>query len=452
EELGEKLEGRTLVKNRKYLNVRNACSPDEDNPPQGVFFADVFEIITRSQSGVAGTALVGILRGLGVDGLLGIGGSMTSNHDEFESIIHLHVALANPRAGLIKMLAIEPGDLTPETIFPPEVSNYFTTNWNTMISFNEIEKIYDLFNGEGSLAEELAENFTESFGVDLKEDLLASLDGRMSFGQVNVDSSSLNGQAIILTAKLKDPLEFKDIFEDMRNGIEDVREERNARRRERSEGNERSSRSTDREDQQIFTPERYKGVEYFVLPQPPTQEEMAQRREEWEQRRVEQGGEPREPRRNRVQFQIRRASPCLGIVGDYLVFTDSVDFIKMAIDNNKNPDDVLADNPDYKKMLREVKRQLDGKKPAMITFTRPEETFRMLFDAVQDEQTQSAIKDRAEDQPFFQALNKAFIENELPDFDDMLKYFKPTAGVMTNDETGFHYMAFQPKIEEDEGN
>ena len=131
-------------------------------------FADVFEIIKSTQSGVAGTALVGILRGLGVDGLLGVGASMTANHDEYESIIHMHVALANPRAGIIKMLAIEPGDLTPEDIFPPNVSNYFTANWNVMTSFNEIEKIYDLFNGEGALAEELEENFTDFGGVLLR--------------------------------------------------------------------------------------------------------------------------------------------------------------------------------------------------------------------------------------------------------------------------------------------
>ena len=449
EEMTEKLAGRTLKKNRKFLNVINACDPDEDNPPQGLFFADVFEIIKSSQSGVAGTALVGILRGLGVDGLLGIGGSMTTSHEEFESIIHLHVALANPRAGLIKMIALEPGDLTPEPIFPPNVTNYLTTNWNTITSYNEIEKIYDLFNGEGALAEELADNFSGPLGVELKEDLLMSLDGRMSFGQVTVDSEALNGQAIILAAKLKDPLEFKSIFADLRDSIADRRDE--ARRARDEEGEDRPRRfRRDNEDEPIFNSAKYKGVEYFTLPGPPTAEERERWREEAEQRRADNGDEPRPQRRRQVAFQIREPSPCMGIVGDYLVFTDSVDFMKMAITNNKNPDDILSDDPDYKKLLREIKRQLDGKKPAMISFQRPEETFRMLFDAVQHEQTQSAIQDRAEDNPFFGAMAKAFIDNKLPDFEDMTKYFQPTAGVMTNDETGFHYMAFSPKIEEDE--
>lgn len=434
EELAEKLEKRTLNRNRKFLNVINACDPDEDNPPQGIFFVDVFEIIKASQSGVAGTALVGILRGLGVDGLLGIGGSMTTDHEEFESIVHIHVALANPRAGLIKMLAIEPGDLTPEPIFPPNVANYFTANWNVMTSFNEVEKIYDLFNGEGALAEELEENFTENVGVDLKEDILAAMDGRISFAQVNIDSGSLNGQATILAAKLKDPNDFEDVFADIRDGIEETA------------GGARARANSDNDDQ-IFTPQRYKGVEFYTLPGPPTPEEVEERRAARNARRIEQG---QEPIRRRVQFQTRQVAPCLGIVGDYLVFTDSVEYMKLAITNNKNPDDILADDPDYKRLLREIKRQLDGKKPALITYQRPEETFRMLFEAVKDEQTQSAIKDRAEDNPFFDAMNKAFIDNKLPDFDDLVKYFKPTAGVMTNDETGFHYMAFSPKIEEDE--
>lgn len=429
EEMAMALEGRTLSKNRKFLNVINACEPDEDNPPQAFFFVDVFELIKNSQSGVAGTALVGILRGLGVDGLLGVGGSMTNNHKEYESIMHIHVALANPRSGIIKMIAMEPGDLEPEPFVPPNVSNYFTTNWNAITTYNEIEKIYDMFQEEGAMAEELKENFTDRFGVDLKEDILKSLDGRISFCQVNVDSGALNGQAVIIAAKLKDANEFEDIFADLREGIQDLVDSTNS-------------------DRKIFTPEKYKGVEYFVLPGPPTAEEIERRRQEREDRIRERGGDV-PPRRRRVQFQIRRAEPCLGIVGDYLVFTDSVDFMKIAITNEKNPDDVLADDPDYKKLLREVKRQLDGKKPAMIMYSRPEETFRMLFDAVQHEQTKSAIKDRSEDNPFFQALNKAFIENDLPEFDDLVKYFKPSAGVMTNDETGFHFMAFQPKIEED---
>ena len=147
-------------------------------------------------------------------------------------------------------------------------------------------------------------------------------------------------------------------------------------------------------------------------------------------------------------FLVLLATPA--VADDYLVFTDSVDFMRMAIKNEKNPVDVLADDPDYKKLLREVKRQLDGKKPALITYQRPEEAIRMLYEAVQNEQTQAAIQDRAEDNPFFQALNDAFIENEMPDFDDFLKYFKPTAGVMTNDESGFHYMAFSPKIEDED--
>lgn len=426
EEMAEMLEKRTFDKNRKFLNVMKQCEGDEEYPPQARVFVDPYELIKATQSGVAGTALVGILRGLGVDGLLGIGASMTVNHEEFDSILHVHVGLANPRAGIIKMLAIEPADLTPEPIFSPNVANYFTTNLNSITTFNEIEKIYDLFNGEDSLNEELQENFTDRFGVDLKEDILESLEGRISFGQMTVESGALNGQAVVIAAKLKDKDAFEDIFADLRDGIEEL-----------------ASR-------EIFTPEKYKGVEYFVLPGPPTAEEIEERRAARRARNAEQGRPNAEERPQRAQFGVRRPIPCIGIVGDYLVFSDAVDFMRDAIKNEKNPDETLADDPDYKKLLREINRQLDGKKPALITFQRPAETFRMLFDAVADGDTQDAILDRAEDNPFFGAMQKAFIDNELPDFDDMEKYFVPAAGVMTNDETGFHYMAFSQKADLDE--
>ena len=224
EELAEKLEKRTFNKNRKFLNVMKQCDGDEDYPPQARLFVDPYELIkaTQSGSGVVGTALVGILRGLGVDGLLGIGASLTTTHDEFDSILHVHVGLANPRAGIIKMLAIEPADLTPEPIFSANVANYFTTNLNSITSYNEVEKIYDLFNGEEALNEALQENFTERFGVDLKEDILESLEGRISFGQMTVDSGALNGQAVVIAAKLKDANAFEDVFADLRDGIEEL--------------------------------------------------------------------------------------------------------------------------------------------------------------------------------------------------------------------------------------
>ncbi len=428
EEMVEPLKTRTLTKNRKFLNVMKLCEGDEDFPPQAKAFIDPFELIRATQTGVAGTAALGILRGLGVDGLLGIGGSMTVNHEEFDSVVHLHVSLANPRAGLIKMMAIEPGDLEPESLFPPDVAVYMSANWNTITSFLEVEKIYDLFNGEGALAEELAENFTENFGVDLKEDILESLDGRMSMGQLNVDSGALNGQALVLALKLKDPGEFEDIFADLRDGINELA------------------------DREVFTQEKYKSVEYFVLTGP-SEEEREARRSARNRRRNEGQDDQDEPRERpqRLPFQIREPSPCLGIVGEYLVFSDSIDFMKEAINNERNPDDVLAGDPDYKSLLREVTRQLDGRKPALITYSRPAETFRMLFDAVKNEQTQAAIGDRAEDQALFDALKKAVVDNELPDFDDMVKYFPPAIGVMTNDETGFHYLAFSKKADlEDE--
>jgi len=426
EEMAEKLEKRTFNKNRKFLNVMKQCEGDEDYPPQARLFVDPYELIKATQSGVAGTALVGILRGLGVDGLLGVGASLTTSHEEFDSIMHIHVGLANPRAGIIKMLAIEPADLTPEPIFAANVANYFTTNLNSITAYNEVEKIYDLFNGEDALDEALQENFTDRFGVDLKEDILESLEGRLSFGQMTVESGALNGQAVVIAAKLKDADAFEDIFADLRDGIEELA------------------------DREIFTPEKYKGVEYFVLPGPPTPEEMEERRAARRAENEKNGRPNPEERPRRAQFGVRRPIPCIGIVGDYLVFSDAVDFMRDAIKNEKNPDAILADDPDYKKLLREINRQLDGKKPALITFQRPAETFRMLFDAVTNDDTKDAIRDRSEDNPFFGAMQKAFIDNELPDFDDMEKYFVPAAGVMTNDETGFHYMTFSQKADLDE--
>ena len=61
----------------------------------------------------------------------------------------------------------------------------------------------------------------------------------------------------------------------------------------------------------------------------------------------------------------------------------------------------------------------------------------------------SPFPETMKDNPFFGALYDALDNNELPPFDVLAKYFSPTGTVVTNTETGIHWMEFSMKRKPD---
>ncbi len=52
---------------------------------------------------------------------------------------------------------------------------------------------------------------------------------------------------------------------------------------------------------------------------------------------------------------------------------------------------------------------------------------------------------QAENNDFFRRIHEALKKHPLPPFAVIAKYFAPSGGMITQDETGFHYQAFQLK-------
>ena len=86
---------------------------------------------------------------LGLDGLAGIGGSMNIDTDQYDSISHMHVLLDNPRSGIIKMIALEPGVSKPESWVPADVAQYMTFHWKIETTLKTLAPMYDSLAGEG---------------------------------------------------------------------------------------------------------------------------------------------------------------------------------------------------------------------------------------------------------------------------------------------------------------
>jgi hypothetical protein len=148
---------------------------------------------------------------------------------------------------------------------------------------------------------------------------------------------------------------------------------------------------------------------------------------------------------NRVRLDIRPPQPCFAIVGDYLLFSDHPGALEHCIATSGDSSRSLAEDLEYKLIASKIKRQPGGSAPGMISFNRPEEGMRMLYDLAQAENTRQFLSSRAEESPFIKNVNKAMSDNPLPPFSVIAQYLAPGGGFLSSDETGFHYATFQMK-------
>jgi hypothetical protein len=144
---------------------------------------------------------------------------------------------------------------------------------------------------------------------------------------------------------------------------------------------------------------------------------------------------------------LRRPEPLLAIVGDYLMITGSVKMLERVVVTQSDGSGSLANELDYKLIADRVKRHSGGVEPGMVTFQRPEKGFQLLYDLANSDDTRRVLSARADENGFFRTLNDALQNNPLPPFSELSKYLAPGGGMLTNDETGFHYTTFSLKRE-----
>lgn len=387
---------RTLSDDRRFTTIMRRSRGFKDEPPQITFYADPITLVKRATRGnFSAQAGLSIMDGLGLDGVKAVGGSMIFATEEFDSVVHLHVMMQNPRDGVLKMIAFESGKVTPEPWVPRDAASYTTFHWNIEQTYDELVKLYNTFRGEEAWKLEIVERVSEGLGIDLQEDVVEALDGRATIAGWMERPARINSQANLLALKLKDPEKTEKALARVASRF----------------GN-------------VFESETYGGVKYY---------------------RVKTN---RRQRDQELDNEItRRPTPCLAILGDYLVGTDSVKFLEQAIVTKSDRSLSLANELDFKLIANKIDRQLGETNAGLITFNRPEEGFRMLYELATAKSTQSRLATQAEDNRFFGALNNALTKNPLPPFAVLAQYLAPGGGLITDDETGIHYTAFSLRRE-----
>jgi len=386
---GEKVE--TLAENRRFTSIMKRSVGFRDESPQITWYADPIAFAKRVTRGnFSAQAGISIMTALGLDGLKGIGGSMILATEEFDGIFHTHFLIEHPRDGILKMLALKSSEITPEPWVPRDAASYMTLNWDVEQTRAELIELYNTFRGEDAWQIEVLDRVADRADVDLEQDVIQALEGRVTIVAWIERPARINSQANLIAFRLKDADRFRKTL------------------------NRAASRFEDRLQRKT-----YGGVEYFL-----TEPIVRQRR-------------------NRENSElVRQPAPCVAVLDDYLIATDSEQFLERVIVTKGDASQSLAEELDFKLITNKLERQLGDTKAGMISFSRPEEGMRLLYELATARSVQERLAAGAEDNRFFEVLDGALKKNPLPPFAVLARYLAPGGALITDDETGFHYTAF----------
>jgi hypothetical protein len=393
----EKKDARSLAENANYGAIASRCRGSRDEEPQIIWYADPIGFIKKmAETEMPMQIAAAMLPALGLDGLSGVGGSILFDTEQYDSMMHLHVLLTSPRTGALKAIAFEPCSVKPERWVPNDVASYITLNWNFETSLTAIESLFDSFRGEGAFEQTLQNFFTRQTDVDLKKQIIPALDGRITILTWFEKPITLRSQTRLLALKLKD--KEKDV-----EAIQKILDELV----KKAPPEQISSQTT-------------AGKQYYRVNIPAPN--------------FPDGREP-----------PPMPQPCFGIVEDYLVIANQPSIYERVLATAADSTKTLGNELDFKLIASKLERVAGETKPAMLSFDRPEEGMRFLYDLATSEQAKTFLQRQSDRNPFFKSINSSMEKQPIPPFSVIQKYLAPGGSIVVDDETGIHLMNFALK-------
>ncbi|MDX1965179.1 MAG: hypothetical protein SFX18_18690 [Pirellulales bacterium] len=404
-----------LQNNPKYGAIMRSCRA-KDQDPQFTWFVDPIGLFKEfSKASFSASAALAFLPALGLDGLQAIGGSLAFSVDEFDTLAHIHLQLDNPRAGVLEALALTEGDMKPQTWVPGNVSAYNTIYFDVPAAFHSIEKLVDSFQGEGRVAEEIQRNVSDNIGVDVIKEILPLFKGRGTW----------------ITRRPSIPREVGGVGAEVTN--------------QQAEVNIRFGRDMDQLIA-IEVTDLAQAQKLFDQVVAKFHTELGERMEKksWSGMAYYQFTVPNQTFEPVDEEDSVRPQPCVAFAHDCVIVSNYPGLMKTVL-GRQDASDTLAESLDYKLMSSKLLRQVGDAKVGALTFDRPEESLRYLWEIAEQQQTRERLKQVGENNRFFRTLDEVMEQNPLPPFSVVEKYFAPSGGVLTNDDSGFHYIAFSLK-------
>jgi hypothetical protein len=383
--------GRTLAENTKFTSILRQCRRPQDPPPHLIIFADPIELVRNFGREAGGVQLVmGMLPSLGLDGLMGIGGSFTGATDEYDDLSHMHLLLENPRAGIMQLPAFEEGDATPQPFVPHATETYMAFHWNMRVFYDRIEALVDQFRYEGSVDKLIEDRLSEPLGIDVQTDVIDNLAGRYTW-MIGYDRpAKFRGQQHMFAIELKDEAAAAETLKTVMGKIEE-------------------------RYPNVFEERTFGKITYHaIMP---------------------------EALKNMEEEQ-RPAEPCVAIMDGYLFIGGSCNQFERCIAARDGIEDRLVDSEDYARVSAVLGRETAGTTPVMLSISRIEETYRQWYQLLTSERTRELIDENKEDNPALAALADALDQHQLPPFEVLAPYLAPGGMIMYDTDNGYHAIGF----------
>jgi hypothetical protein len=383
--------GRPLAENNKFVTILRYCRRANDPPPNLMLFVDPIGLVRQFNKQNTGMAVaMATFPALGIDGISAVGATMTCSTGRYESLSHFHLLLDNPRAGVLQVIAFEPGDLTPQPFVFADLESYFTWNWNARTSFDVIRSLVDRFQYDGATDKFVAENINEKQGIDFEQEIIDNLAGRFTLMAGYEKPAHLRGQQSTFAIQVVDEEQARKTLAKYVEKYSELLEER-----------------------------QFGDIKYyaFII--------------EWPEQLQD------EPPNN----------PFVAVMDGYFFVGGSCQLFERAIAARDGTVDRLADQPQYIQMAAELQQEAPGISPSMILYSDFEETLRQWYDLLHEPKTREYLEEHAEGNPFFAALAESLAADELPPFDVLAQYALPGVGVLYDTDTGFHGISFATRDE-----
>lgn len=393
-------EQEVLEQNEDFADTMRHSKGPRGAAPEIRWFVDPVTLAKVALRGNLGAQMgLSMLPAVGLDGLLAIGGSMTFASDEYDTFIQTHIITAEPRTGVLAAIAMKSGTNTPEEWVPHDVSSYITLHWDFDKTKQEVEILYNSFRGDDAFEEQVLARANEALGMDVMEEVVGAMEGRISLATWIPKPTRLNNFAYVGGIHLKEDVDFEATWQKMMEAV--------------PAGEEPEEKS-------------YAG---FTIYSAPGEEEEAD---------IEDTGGDSES-------DIFRPLPVkisVAIVDDCVLIANRPEYLERAIVSRSSSSKLLKDELEFKLVASKARRQPGGRTPAYFSFNRPEEGMRMAYELVTAEKTRESLGNAAENNPFLGRINQALEDNPLPPFAKLREYLAPTGSIMSVDDNGIHYIGF----------
>lgn len=388
-------EQEVLEQNEDFADVMRHSKGPREAVPQIRWYIDPVSFAKVAARGNTGAQMgLAMLPAVGLDGLLGIGGSMTFASDEYDVFMQTHMITAEPRTGALAALALRNGPTDPEDWVPNDVASYMTLHWDFEQMGKEVGTLYNSFRGDEAFEEQVLARANEFLGMDVMEDIVGAMTGRLSLATWYPKPTRVNGVAYLGGIHVKEDVDFEETWKKIL---------------------ERAPSGEEPEEKS------YGGFTIYSAPGNDEAEE-----------------DPDDP--NILQALPVKVS--MALVDDCFLIANRPEYIERAIVSRSASAKSLGNELDFKLVSSKARRQPKGRTPGFFSFNRPEEGMRMVYDLATAEKTRAGLASAAENNELLGRLNRTLEENPLPPFATLRDYLAPTGSIITADENGFHYIGF----------